>query len=77
MSRSLEKNPALLKKYPVSTFQISRNEGRSIYLDSTGLDLGSSEDFGRDRQEAIEMLKLGRQLSIDCTKILLAIEHDE
>ena len=62
MSRSPAKNQALLKKSTVSTFQISRNEGRAICLDSTGLELGSSEDFGCDRQEAIEMLKLGREL---------------
>jgi Uncharacterised conserved protein (DUF2228) len=43
--------------------QLSRNEGRPIGLKtSTGLDIVLNQNFGRDRIEAIEMLKLGREL---------------
>jgi Uncharacterised conserved protein (DUF2228) len=43
--------------------QLSRIEGRPIGLEtSTGLDLVLNKNFGRDRQEAVEMLKLGREL---------------
>jgi Uncharacterised conserved protein (DUF2228) len=43
--------------------QLSRNEGRPIGLEtSTGLDIVLNQNFGCDRTEAIEMLKLGREL---------------
>lgn len=43
--------------------QLSRTEGRPIGLEnSTGLDLVLNNNFGRDRKEAIEMLKSGREL---------------
>jgi hypothetical protein len=43
--------------------QLSRTEGRPIGLEnSTGLDIVLNKNFGRDRKEAIEMLKLGREL---------------
>jgi hypothetical protein len=43
--------------------QLSRNEGRSIGLETdTGLDIVLNKSFGRDRTEASEMLKLGREL---------------
>jgi hypothetical protein len=43
--------------------QLSRTEGRPIGLaTSTGLDLVLNKNFGCERKEAIEMLKLGREL---------------
>jgi Uncharacterised conserved protein (DUF2228) len=43
--------------------QLSRTEGRPIGLETnTGLDLVLNKNFGRDRKDAIEMLKLGREL---------------
>jgi Uncharacterised conserved protein (DUF2228) len=43
--------------------QLSRAEGRPIGLEtSTGLDIVLNKSFGRDRKEAIEMLKVGREL---------------
>jgi Uncharacterised conserved protein (DUF2228) len=47
----------------LAKYQLSRNEGRPIGLEtSTGLDLVLNKNFGRDRKDAIEMLKLGREL---------------
>jgi Uncharacterised conserved protein (DUF2228) len=43
--------------------RLSRNEVRPIGLEtSTGLDIVLNENFGRDRKDTIEMLKLGREL---------------
>jgi Uncharacterised conserved protein (DUF2228) len=47
----------------LGTNQLDRNEGRSIGLKtSTGLDIVLEDSFSPDRTEAIEMLKLGREL---------------
>jgi hypothetical protein len=43
--------------------QLSLDDGRSIGLETdTGLDIVLNKSFGRDRTEAVEMLKLGREL---------------
>jgi hypothetical protein len=47
----------------LTAHQLPRNEGRPIGLEtSTGLDIVLNQNFGCDRTEAIEMLKLGREL---------------